>query len=96
MTIQCLKELEWRSQRLRAFDWFIPDAKLEDARELREHYWEAWAIQVKSYHKAGESERAAELLRRMESRAALLKNRPGPEYRVATETLARLAETRIQ
>jgi len=90
LTIQGLQELEWRSQRIRAFDWFTPDAKIADARELREHYWEAWAIEVKSYRKAGDAEKASELLRRMESRAALVKNRPGPEYRTAAEVLASL------
>lgn len=91
MTIQGLKELEWRSQRVRAFDWFTLDDKRQDARELRTHYWEAWAIQVRAFRKAGQRERAEQLLATMNRRAALLANTPGPEYSTALETLARLA-----
>ncbi len=90
MIIQGLKELEWRSQRIRAFDWYTPDYKRQDARELRGHYWEAWAVQVRCYRKAGDNENAGRLLRAMEHRATLLKNTAGPEYTTATETLAGL------
>ena len=97
MTIQGLKELEWRSQRIRAFDWYTLDYKRQDARELRGHYWEAWAVQVRCYRKAGDTENAGRLLRAMEHRAALLKNTAGPEYTTATETLAGLhAEIPVQ
>ena len=90
MTIQGLKEFEWRSQRIRAFDWFTLDYKREDARELRLHYWAAWAIQVRCYRKLNQTERAEQLLRMMNHRAAILANTSGPEYRTAIETLARL------
>ncbi len=90
MTIQGLKELEWRSQRIRAFDWYTLDFKRQDASELRGHYWRAWAIQVRGYRKAGQAERAGQLLGAMNHRAALLVNTPGPEYRTALETLAGL------
>jgi hypothetical protein len=95
LTIQGLKEFEWRSQRIRAFDWYTLDYKLRDARELRGHYWKAWDIQVRCFRKAGKVENAGELLRAMNSRAALLGNAPGPEYWTALETLAGLnAETK--
>jgi hypothetical protein len=90
MTIQGLKELEWRSQRIRAFDWFTLDYKRQDARQLRVHYWEAWSVQVRCYRKANNLEKAEQLLWAMKRRAALLVNTPGPEYRMALDTLARL------
>jgi len=91
MTIQGLKEFEWRSQRIRAFDWYTLDYKRQDARELRRHYWQAWAIQVRCYRQAGQSENAEQLLRMMKRRAALLANTPGPEYQTAVETLDHLS-----
>lgn len=90
MTIQGLKEFEWRSQRIRAFDWYTLDYKRQDARELRAHYWKAWAIQVRCYRKAGDAEKADSLLRTMEQRAARIANTPGPEHQIALETLAAL------
>jgi len=69
MTIQGLKEMEWRSQRIRAFDWFTLEAKRQDAREVRAAYWKAWAIQVHCYRKMGEDDKAALLLRRMQAAA---------------------------
>jgi hypothetical protein len=53
MAIQGLKEYEWRSQRIRAFDWYSSEYKLQDARELRAKYWKAWPVQVRCYRKAG-------------------------------------------
>ena len=93
MTIQGLKELEWRSQRIRAFDWYTLDFKRQDARELREHYWDAWAVQVRCYRMAGKIENGKQLLSMMKRRAELLANTPGPEYRIAIETLARLDDS---
>jgi len=94
MTIQGLREFEWRSQRIRAFDWYTLDYKRQDAHQLRAQYWKAWAIQVRCFGKAGQTENAARLLRTMNARAALLPNTPGPEYWTALETLGRLyAET---
>jgi hypothetical protein len=91
MTIQRLRELEWRSQRIRAFDWYTLDYKRQDARELRGDYWTAWAIQVRCYRQAGQTENAEQLLRAMQRRAALLAKTPGPEYQSALETLSRLS-----
>jgi hypothetical protein len=94
MTIQGLKEFEWRSQRIRAFDWYTLDAQRQDAHQLRAQYWKAWAIQARCFRKAGQAESAGQLLRSMNARAALLLNTPGPQYWTALETLARLyAET---
>jgi len=90
MTIQGLKEFEWRSQRVRAFDWYTPDFKRQDARDLRAQYWKAWPIQVRCYRKAGKTEDADQLLRLMNYRASLLLNAPEPDYWNALQTLARL------
>jgi hypothetical protein len=90
MTIQGLKEFEWRSQRIRAFDWFSLDYKRTDAAELRGHYWRAWTIQVRAHRKAGRTEQAEQLLRAMDRRASLLPRSPGAEYWSALQTLARL------
>jgi hypothetical protein len=90
MTIQGLKEFEWRSQRIRAFDWYSRDYKLRDARELRAKYWQAWPIQVRCHRKAGRLESANALLATMEQRAAALHNQSGPAYWEALDTLAQL------
>jgi hypothetical protein len=90
MTIQGLKEFEWRNQRVRAFDWYTPDFKLRCSRELRAQYWKAWLIQVRCYRKAGKTEEAEQLLRAMNYRASLLRNAPEPDYWNALQTLARL------
>jgi hypothetical protein len=90
MTNQGLMELEWRSQRIRAFDWYSADYKRQDARELRARYWQAWPIQVRCHRKAGRTEQANQLLAYMAKRAAGLRNQPGPAYQEAADTLARL------
>jgi pentatricopeptide repeat protein len=72
MTIQGLKEFEWRSQRIRAFDWYTLDYKRRDLRELRGQYWRAWGIQVRCYRKNGQLEKAEELLAAMRQRAMAL------------------------
>ncbi len=90
MTIQGLKEFEWRSQRIRAFDWYSRDYKLQDARDLRARYWQAWPVQVRAYRKAGQVEMAQQLLASMEQRATPLRNQPGSAYWDALEVLARL------
>jgi len=53
MTIQGLKELEWRSQRIRAFDWFSLEAKRQDARDVRDAYRQARDIQMRCYREMG-------------------------------------------
>ncbi|HKV39874.1 MAG TPA: hypothetical protein VJX67_11730, partial [Blastocatellia bacterium] len=53
LTIEALKEDEWRNQRIRAVDWYSVDYKRQNLRELREEYWKAWSIQVHALRKAG-------------------------------------------
>jgi hypothetical protein len=90
MTIQGLKEFEWRSQRIRAFDWYSRDYKLQDARDLRARYWQAWPVQVRAYRKAGRVEEANTVLASMDLRAKALRNQPGSAYWDALEALAQL------
>ena len=79
LTIQGLKEFEWRSQRIRAFDWFSPAYKIQDARDLRAKYWQAWPIQVRAYRKAGRPDLARQLLASMEEHARALRNQASSE-----------------
>jgi hypothetical protein len=90
MTVQGLKEFEWRSQRIRAFDWYSRDDKVQDARQLRDRYWQAWRVQVRCYRKAGRPEKANELLAHMEQRTIPLRNETGPAYWNALDVLAGL------
>lgn len=88
MTTQGLKELEWRNQRLRAFDWYSRDSKIQEARELRAKYLQAWRVQVRCYRKAGQREKAEQLLNYVEERAVPLRNLPSSSHWDALETLA--------
>jgi hypothetical protein len=90
MTVEGLKEFEWRSQRIRAFDWYTRAYKLQDARDLRAKYWQAWPIQVRAYHKAGLLEKAHQVLALMEERARPLRYQAGSTYWNAQEVLAQL------
>jgi hypothetical protein len=90
MTIQGLKEFEWRSQRIRAFDWYSLEFKREDARQLRARYWTAWSIQVRAYRRAGRADDANRLLAIMEQRAARLRKEADASYQAAEEILAKL------
>jgi hypothetical protein len=90
MTLQGLSEFEWRSQRIRAFDWYTREYKLEDARQLHAKYWQAWPIQVRCYRRAGRTEEANRLLAYMAKCAAALRAQPGPAYQGALDALAHL------
>ena len=88
MTVQALKDDEWRTQRVRPFDWYSVDYKRENLRKLRAEYWRAWSIQVRCYRKAGLPDQASELLAQMDQRAMRLQK--DPAYWDVLETLARL------
>jgi hypothetical protein len=90
MTEQGLREEEWRSQRIRAFDWYEIDFKRQVREELRARYWLAWTIQVRCQRKAGRAEKAAQLLALMEERAAGFRNKTETAFWEALETLFRL------
>jgi hypothetical protein len=67
---QAVREDEWRMQRIRPFDWYTIDFKRQNARELQSRYWRLWSLQVRSYRKAGQIEKANDVLAMMEQRAA--------------------------
>jgi hypothetical protein len=90
MTTQGLQEFVWRSQRIRAFDWYSRDQKIERILETKEKYWQALPIQVRALRKAGRIAEANQALVRMEQRAALLRYQPGPLYWEALAAMVRL------
>jgi uncharacterized protein YqiB (DUF1249 family) len=69
---------EWRLQRIRPFDWYSVQFKIEQQQQLQAEYWQAWSLQVRAYRKAGQSEKAEELLKVMERRATALDDDDGP------------------
>jgi hypothetical protein len=87
---QGLKDDEWRLQRIRPFDWYSVEYKMQNQRQLQADYWRAWSIQVRSYRKTGKEEKAAELLATMDQRAAQIRMVPGNAYWDALELLAGL------
>jgi hypothetical protein len=90
MALAGLRADEWRSQRIRPFDWYSVEYKRQDQREMQALYWRVWSLQVRCYRKAHQPEKAAELLATMEQRAMLLKSRSDPSYAEVAATLARL------
>jgi hypothetical protein len=92
MAEQGVREDEWRLQRIRPFDWYTVDYKRQVQRELQMMYWRFWSIQVRCYRRAGQPQKAAELLAVMDQRAALLRSNSDAVYWDAFATLARLYE----
>ena len=89
MALEGLGADEWRLQRIRPHDWYSVDYKRRSQRELQAEYWRVWSLQVRCYRKANQAEKAAELLRLMEQRAAMLPQ-SDPNYPEALAILARL------
>ncbi len=89
MVLQALRDDEWRLQRIRPFDWYSVDYKRENQRALRSKYWRGWAIQVRCYRLTNTPEKAADLMRSMEQRAAALSS-SDPLYWDALASMARL------
>jgi tetratricopeptide (TPR) repeat protein len=87
---QGLKDDEWRLQHVRPFDWYSAEFKIQNQRRLQAEYWSVWGIQVRCYRKAGNAEKAAELLVAMDHRAVQLRGQPGNAYWDALVLLARL------
>ena len=87
---QALRDDEWRLQRIRPFDWYGVDFKRQAQRELQASYWKMWDIEVRCAWKAGQPEKADQLLAQMEDRAAALGMKSDPLYETAKSTLARL------
>ena len=87
---QGLKDDEWRLQRIRPFDWYRADYKIQNQRRLQAEYWRVWSLQVRCYGRAGKPAKAAELLATMDQRAAQIRMLPGNAYWDALELLAEL------
>jgi pentatricopeptide repeat protein len=63
---------EWRSQRIRAFDWYSPELKRQTIRDMQSEYWRLWDLLVRCYGKNAQPEKAAQLLETMQQRASHL------------------------
>jgi hypothetical protein len=93
---QGVRDDEWRLQRIRPFDWYSVEFKRQAQRDLQSKYWRLWSLEVRCYRRAGQPEKAVELLTVMERRAASLHSISDPAYRDAQALLARLHEEGTQ
>ena len=93
---QGLKDDEWRLQRIRPFDWYSVAFKIESQRELQAEYWRVWSLQVRCYRKAGQAEKAAQLLAAMEQRAVQFRAQEGNIPWLPLTLLVRLCAERNQ
>jgi len=92
LALQGIRDDEWRLQRIRPFDWYSVDFKRQSQRELQGKYWRLWSIQVRRERRAGQPEKAADMLLLMDERAALLRKDSDPAYWNALATLVVLYE----
>jgi hypothetical protein len=92
MAEQGIRDDEWRLQRIRPFDWYSVDYKRQAQRQLQAKYWRLWSIEVRCYRRAGQSEKAAELLTEMDQRTTSLHSASDPFYWDALAMLVRLYE----
>jgi hypothetical protein len=91
---QGLNDDEWRLQRIRPFDWYSREFKIQNQRQLQAEYWRVWSLEVRCDLKAGRRDQARSLLAAMEQRAAQLRLVAGDTYWDALLILGRLyAET---
>jgi hypothetical protein len=91
---QGLNDDEWRLQRIRPFDWYSLEFKIQNQRQLQAEYWSVWSLEVRCDLKAGRRDQAHSLLAAMEQRAAQLRMDAGDTYWEALVVLGRLyAET---
>lgn len=68
MAASAIRADEWRLQRIRAFDWYPPDLKRQTLREMQAEYWRLWALQVRCWRRAGQFQKAQDLLAEMRRR----------------------------
>lgn len=87
---QGLNDDEWRLQRIRPFDWYSLEFKIQNQRQLQAEYWSVWSLEVQCDRKAGRRDQAASLLARMEQRAAQFRMDAGNGYWEALVILGRL------
>jgi hypothetical protein len=65
---RALQQDEWRSQRMRPFDWYGVAEKRQAVEELQAEYWKGWQILVRHYRRTGKLDEANQLLAEMQQR----------------------------
>jgi hypothetical protein len=65
---RALQQDEWRSQRMRPFDWYGVAEKKQAVQELQVEYWKGWRILVQHYRRTGKPDEANQLLAQMQQR----------------------------
>jgi streptomycin 6-kinase len=65
---RALQQDEWRSQRMRSFDWYGVAEKRQAVQELQAEYWKGWRILVQHYRRIGQPEEANLILSEMQHR----------------------------
>jgi hypothetical protein len=90
MAEQSLHDDEWRLQRVRPFDWYTVDYKRQTQREMQAEYWKVWSLEVRSWRKAGNIQKADALLAQMDQRSMMLHKNTDPVYWLALSTITRL------
>ncbi|HXN56389.1 MAG TPA: hypothetical protein VN874_08985 [Myxococcales bacterium] len=73
---RALQQDEWRSQRMRPFDWYTVADKKQAVQELQAEYWAGWRILVQHYRRIGKPDEANQLLSEMQQRLSLLQDDP--------------------
>ncbi len=90
MALQSIRDDEWRLQRIRPFDWYSVQFKIQAQRDLQIKYFKVRTLQVRCYRKAGKPEEAVMPLAQMERLALGFRTFPGSTYWDALATLAHL------
>ncbi len=90
MALQGVRDDEWRLQRIRPFDWYSVDFKRQSQRELQSRYWRLWTLQVRCYRKAGQTQKATDVLASMDQRVNSFRKSNDAFYWGLLTTLATL------
>ncbi len=90
MALQGVRDDEWRLQRIRPFDWYSVDFKRQSQRELQSRYWRLWTLQVRCYRKAGQTQKATDVLASMDQRVNSFRKSNDAFYWGLLSTLATL------
>lgn len=75
-----ISQEECRWQHIHPRDWYSLEEKRKTLQDLRGSYWKAWTIQVRCCRRAGRSEKADNLLTRMDSSSESFRSDPGHRY----------------
>jgi hypothetical protein len=86
-----LQQDEWRSQRMRPFDWYGAAEKRRAVEELQVEYWKGWRMLVRHYRRTGKPDQANQLLAEMQQRLnGMQDDRNSKQFWVALSTLLEL------